>query len=182
MQTPTSSGNTGHFRRRAAGAALLCGVALSLTACRHTTYAVDRAMILPDGAPQVSVREGEHFLMAVPIDQPMPDWPEGAETPPTGSVCMNFVISTDGEVGAVKPLDAPGCVPSQGSTAAPFQKAVTDAVSRWRFFGAALCKVDGPESACQQEGAEITPIPIQVAYRFDFSMENGRQRIRSREN
>ena len=155
---------------------------LSFTACKHTHYGVDRAMILPDGVPQVSVREGEHFLMAVPIDQPMPDWPEGAETPPPGSVCMNFVISAGGEVGAVKPLEAPDCVATQDPTAAPFQKAVADAVSRWRFFGAALCKVDGPESACQQDNAEIVPVPIQVAYRFDFNMENGRQRIRSREN
>ena len=179
MQTPASPCRTGHSRKRAV---LLCVVVLFLTACRHTTYGVDRAMILPDGAPQVSVREGEHFLMAVPIDQPMPDWPADADTLPAGSVCMNFVISADGEVGAVKSLDAPGCVPTQDATAAPFQKAVADAVSRWRFFGAALCKVDGPESACRQDNADITPVPIQVAYRFDFSMQNGRRQIRSREN
>ena len=162
-------------------AAMACFFA-TLSGCatqRPDTRSVDTAMILPAGAERTRMKPGEKFLMPAPIESASPRFPEAAKQANV-NVCVEVVVSEEGLVGPVRQIDtAPDCEATGSEASAMFFPAVREAVETWTYFGAALCEYTTGESQCEQGTARLTPVPVKLAYRFEFSQAKGTRRVSS---
>lgn len=155
---------------------LLAGLVVG---CSTTREVVDRRMVLPTGADRHQVDDNQQFLMAIPVDQPMPEFPRGARVADgVHEVCVDFVVTEEGLVEQVAfPPGAADCG-QPTSDLASFQASVADALSRWSFVGAAICTFpDGvpKDDKCEAKGAVIRAVPIRLRYVFSFEQVGGRR-------
>ena len=160
---------------KTAGMVIACAV---LAACAGKTVRSDVAyeMILPEGVARTDVQDRQQFVMAVPINQPLPAYPGGARAL-AGQlpVCVEFVVTEDGAVVSQQLLEgAPDCVEADQPGIAPFIDAALAAVSQWQFFGAGLCTWQQEEAECVDGRAEVRPLAIRLSYRFRFHTDSGK--------
>ncbi|AZR22371.1 hypothetical protein [Xanthomonas vasicola] len=146
----------------------LCGCATS------TVRKIEKGMILPDGVEQVKLSSNQKFLMATPVVNSMPPFPVEATGLVDILICIEFVVMEDGSVSSVRQIDAsPGCERVNSESSKIFAPEVLGAVTHWSFLGAAICSYKVNEAECDGQGVEITPIPIKLAYKFNFLQSNG---------
>jgi hypothetical protein len=82
---------------------------------------VETGMILPAGAQQSRLKEERKFLMAVPIDDPTPAFPDEVTSDVDATLCVELVVHEDGSVGDVKQIDtAPSCEPLESEASQQF--------------------------------------------------------------
>ena len=153
-------------------AGMLGLVALLLLGCagKPLRHEVAHEMILPEGAERTVEQERQQFLMAVPIAQPMPVWPEGVVSPAAQlPVCVEFVISEDGSVHSQRLLEGVAdCVVASQPGITPFVDTALAAVAQWQFFGAGMCTWQREEAECSDGRAQVAPLAIRLSYRFRF--------------
>lgn len=141
---------------------------------------VERELVLPPGVARYALETHQRFLMAVPIEDPSPAFPAAA--PPDaerGAVCAEFVVDAGGAVGevAIEPHD--GCEEATPASVAAYGPAVADALTRWRYFAAAVCTFPAtvaPDDECRAAGVRIEPVAVRLRYRFVFEPATGRVR------
>lgn len=152
-----------------------------LTGCathRANTQAVDKGMILPDNAQQLEPDKNQKFLMATPIEAPLPSFPADAPVVARTVICVEFVISMEGTTTTIQQIDAfPGCEAVDSNASRYFYPEVREALSKWTYFGAAMCHYETSESECDEDTAIVTPIPIKLAYRFTFTQAGGKSSV-----
>ncbi|QCO66720.1 hypothetical protein E5843_00935 [Luteimonas yindakuii] len=159
------------------GVRVAAGLFLLLaTGCATQVGRVDREMVLPPGAVRHVLDDRQRFLMAVPVSDPMPVFPEDLRLRTQAVVCASFVVDADGNTVDVSTAEAgPACVGSAGIDAAQharLREAVAHALSQWTWFGAAVCTFPGdvePDDACRTERVAIQPVPLRLDYRFVFA-------------
>jgi hypothetical protein len=181
----TVKGFVSWSRRAAAACTGVLATMLLAAGCAHrsSTLAIDQAMILPAGAQTLEVPADQAFLMAGPVSNPPPAFPDGlvdAASSPV-AVCAEFVVEADGAVRTVTPLfELPEC-PLPASRIDPrYVAAVEAAVRQWQFFAAATCTFPpgvAKDDTCDGEGVEVTPVAIKLAYVFTFRVEQGRGQV-----
>ena len=158
------------MRLQAIGLAVACVVLVACTG-KAVRTGVAHEMILPEGVERTVEQERQQFMMAVPIAQSMPVWPEGvASLAAQLPVCVEFVISEDGAVHSPRLLESvPDCVGPSQPGITPFVDAALAAVVQWQFFGAGICTWQQEETECSDGRAQVTPLAIRLSYRFRFS-------------
>jgi len=172
------------LRAACSGPRLVAAAALSalLAACASTSR-VDTRMILPPGAAVMDIPDDRVFLMASPVTEPLPVFPDGVARSVEAIVCIEFIIDEFGAVRDAAPLYAlPECPLAEGDLDPRFVSAALAAVSQWEFLAAAVCRF--PQGAkrtddCTGEGVEITPVAITVSHSFSF--QRGRVRVTLRD-
>lgn len=161
-------------------ASLVATLAAALAGCATADRAVESGMILPDGAQQTEIKTKQKFLMAVPVEERMPDFPSASVQQAETAVCVEFVVTEEGQTSSVRQIDAaPGCEAVGSDFSGIFLPEVRNAVESWTFFGAALCDFEVSEDECDAAGARLTPIAVRLAYRFRFTQAEGRRRVTS---
>lgn len=169
------------MRRRGCTPIAMAIIATALlgTACSHRIQRVERTMVLPPSAQTHEVESNQRFVMAVPIEDLDPVYPQGAALQGMMQLCVAFVVTTEGTVTDIA-IDRQGqdCADPDAVTMAPFETAVVAALQRWRYFGAAVYTFpDGidPDADPRCEGLDVRvdPVPIRLRYVFTFSSERG---------
>lgn len=133
-------------------------------------------MVLPAGA-QVHVLESrQRFLMAAPVTDPMPGFPDDLRLRAPAVVCAGFVIDTDGATTDVSTVEqGAACPGSDGVDAAQHARlraAVEQALAQWTWLAAAVCTFPDeiePDDACRSDGAVVEAVPARLDYRFVFA-------------
>ena len=157
------------MRWQVVGMAVACVVLVACTGKAVRTK-VAHEMILPEGAQRTQVEDRQQFVMAVPYQQPLPDYPGGvtavaAQLP----VCVEFVVGEDGAVQSPHLLEGvPDCVTASQPGITPFADAALAAVAQWQFFAAGMCTWQQEEAECSDGRAHVTPLAIRLSYRFRF--------------
>lgn len=171
------------------GPALYIFLIALVSACASVDRTVDRRMVLPQSAATHELKEDQFFLMAVPIQTPDPEFPQNESGPGRARltrICVNFHVTTDGRVeNAVIVSDPLECPDSAAGQTAAFASAVTETVSRWSYFGAAICTTPGGRDVdedCESPEATLEPVSIQLMYVFVFEQTEGRRSVTSRRN
>jgi len=151
-----------------------------LIACAsdRTRRQVSSGMILPKSAERIEVAERQLFVMATPIETPTPTYPAGSVASGQHAVCVEFVVRADGTVDSIRRIEGHvGCEVLEAPQLSPFLDSVTQTVHKWTFFGAALCNYQNAEAECESLDAQLRPIDIKLAYRFVFTMSNGKRSV-----
>lgn len=154
---------------------------------------VGQRMLLPNAPGTAAsttvsyeLRPQERFRMPQPLEAPMPQLPADsprAALPPT-AVCVRAVLSAQGEVLRVDPLDdRDECHAGAARENADLMQAVRERVSQWRFAPAAVCawEAESPPAADETgcTGAtEIKPVPVSLFYAFTFEIREGKASVR----
>lgn len=158
-----------------------------LVACRAVPLAVNvtSGLLIPEGADRYEVRENEIFIVADTFgEQPLPDYPESVlpMNLPLQTVCVDVIISTEGTVSDVRPnYDKAGCQASENAPVQAFIDSTRDAVLKWQFFAAAICRFPPgiePNDRCEGDDVQIVPVPLKLTYYFDFEQTGGKPRVR----
>lgn len=149
--------------------------------------AVDKRLILPEGASRYAMAAHQAFVYPVPLDNPTPLFPPDyapRELPAT-TLCVAFVVDAEGLPTGVSPLAQAGCAAPEAF--APLRDAVVSAVAGWRFAPAMFC--DYPDAAtrdrdwngngCAGERVEARVVPVSLAYAFTFEVRDGQRRVAS---
>ncbi|WP_078758867.1 hypothetical protein [Novilysobacter spongiicola] len=153
-------------------------LALASTACstRAVRTDVDYAMVLPPFAERTRLQQDDVFLMAAPIESPLPLFPgdvDPHELAGAVSVCIELVVDEHGEVSSIEPLDiGSSCTDVSGYPGSSFLREVTGAVARWSFIAAAICtpaENDGED--CESPEAMVRAIPVKLSYMFAFTRD-----------
>lgn len=161
---------------------MLAAIALGLAGCASSATSVDKRMVLPPGAPAMTLAQREGFLMAVPIHEPLPRL-EAAVAGPDGrtEVCVEIVVDADGVVSEARHM--PGVDACAAEPEAAYVDAALDAVRRWTFFAAAICAFPAGQAKtddCSGEGMVVRAVPIRLMYAFAFERSGGQSRVRAR--
>lgn len=157
-------------------------VIAALAGCASTERAVGKRMILPPLATAMTLEDRQAFLMAVPIEAPLPTYPQDdARGDGTTEVCVGIVVGGEGSVTEATPAYGVDTCAAQPHPA--YVAAAVDAVRRWTFFGAAVCEF--PEGAertpdCSGEGVVVRPVAIRLMYAFSFERRGGKARVGAR--
>lgn len=167
---------------RAVGWIALAAIALGLSGCASRATSVDKRMVLPPGAPAMTLEQREGFLMAVPIHEPLPRL-EAVAAGPDGrtEVCVEIVIDADGVVSEARHM--PGVDACATEPEAAYVAAALDAVRQWTFFAAAICEFPAGQAKtddCSGEGVIVRAVPIRLMYAFAFERSGGQSRVRAR--
>ncbi|WP_159681268.1 hypothetical protein [Luteimonas sp. 9C] len=141
-------------------------------------------MVLPPMAQVHAVESNQRFLMAAPIHDPDPPFPEGARLEGELRLCVGFVVGADGvveDIGADR--EDIECADPADTAAIPFVDAITATLRSWRYLGAAICTFPtgiDPDSdpRCESDGVEVDAVPIRLRYTFNFSSERGGRVLR----
>lgn len=160
---------------------MVAAVMLAGCAGKAVRNEVPHAMILPGGVARTDVEDNQQFVMANPIAQPLPAWPQGVALPDGElPLCVASVVSEEGAVHAVQALDGvPDCMHADRPGITPFVGAALAAVAQWQFFGAGLCTWQQEQAECADGRAEVMPLAIRLSYRCVFR-SNGRVDARAR--
>lgn len=158
------------------------GLAVCLPACTTRGTAIDKRMVLPPGARTMALDRQQGFLMAVPIDEPLPAL-EGMATGPDGrvEVCVEIVIDDEGRVSAAR--HTPGVDGCHATPDPAYVAAALEAVRRWRYFAAAVCEFPAGQAKtddCRGEDVVVRAVPIRLTYAFAFERVAGKARVRAR--
>lgn len=157
-------------------------VLLFAPGCKSTSGVAMR-MILPAGAEFMNIPEGKVFLMASPVSQPMPTYPEGAPQTAEVTACVEMVIDESGAVSSASPLyGIPDCPRGQNEIDRRFVASSVEAVRNWQFLAAAACTFPPGVPAnedCSGPGVVIAPVAIKVSYVFSFQ-SNGRVSVQAK--
>lgn len=164
-------------------AAALAAAATATPGCKSTSE-VEMRMMLPPGASVMEIPEDEVFLMASPVSQPMPRYPEGVSRSGDVSTCIEMVVDESGAIRSATPLyGLPGCPAGPTSIDHRFINSSIEAVKRWQFLAAALCTFPPGTPVnddCAGNGVVISPVAIKLAYVFFFH-SSGRVSVRGRD-
>lgn len=158
---------------------LLSSVILAGCRTSHPSLdSVDTRMLLPPGADRHTVEDGEVFLMAAPIEEPLPVFRpvEHAPNIPPVTVCVEFVVNMAGGVESVAPVvDGDGCQAPMSALAVEFRDAVMSAVRNWSYVSAALCRPAHPADAdCEDAASVLQPVPVKLAFAFTYRRSAGK--------
>ena len=155
-------------------------VAVCLTGCAATkSDLVEKRMVLPPFAATMTLEDRQGFLMAAPIEAPMPVFPGRVQGPDMRTeVCVELMIREDGTVGEARHI--PGVETCDMHPDPGYLTATLDAVRRWTFFAAAIC--DFPEGVektddCSGDGVVVRAVPIKLMYAFAFERVGGQGRV-----
>ena len=125
------------------------------------------------------------FRMPESLHAPLPELPAAAsgQTLPPVTVCLNVVVDAQGQVPRSFPLSRRSeCAASDDVQNAVLLGAAADAVQRWRFRPAAICRfAPGVRPAAESDctGAEtVEDVPVTLAYAFTFEIVQGQARVR----
>lgn len=148
-------------------------VVLAGCAGKAVRTTVSQEMLLPAGAERTVVQDKQHFVMAIPLAQPLPAWPQGVAAPAAElPVCVELVVSEDGAVHSPRLLEgAPDCVDASQAGITPFVDAALAAVAQWQFFAAGMCTWQQEQAECSDGRAEVAPLAIRLSYRFRYSRD-----------
>lgn len=159
---------------------ILLASLLACCASRPTIQSVEKDMILPDGAQQTQLKPGQKFLMAVPIQTPLPSYAGWKIQAADTTICVEFVVADDGSVDSVHQIDnASNCEKVDSVASASYLPEVYSAVQSWTYFAAAMCEFKKSEDECDGPSANLTPLSIKLAYKFTFTQLNGRHHVSS---
>ncbi|TWT19332.1 hypothetical protein FQY83_13330 [Luteimonas marina] len=157
-------------------------VIAALAGCASTERAVGKRMILPPSAARMTLEDRQAFLMAVPIEAPLPTYPQDdARGDGMTEVCVEFIVGEQGAVTEATPAYGVDSCAAQPHPA--FVAAAVDAVRRWTFFGAAVCEFpEGVERTadCSGEDVVVRPVAIRLMYAFSFERRGGKARVGAR--
>lgn len=158
---------------------VLVSSVLSVFGCATTRHqAVDKRMILPQGAQQTELLQNQKFLMAAPIENPTPPFPVESIGTVDTTVCVEFVVMEDGSVSSARQIDTSfGCEPVGSAASKAFVPTVLRTVESWSFFGAAICSYRLSEAECDNGSAQLVPTAIKLAYKFQFSQSKGDRKV-----
>jgi hypothetical protein len=163
---------------------ILCLAGCAHSAPRTDSSSVVKDMILPLGAVREQLRQNQVFLAPVPINEPMPDFPDGYPTQGDADIdiCVELSVSSDGAIDDVKQISAAdGCEPPGSAASVLFYPQVAAAVGQWTYFGAAICTFESREGECDSTDAALQAVPVKLAYRFKFRVVDGRRSVRRAE-
>lgn len=141
-------------------------------------------MILPLGAVREELRQNQVFFAPVPINEPMPGFPDGYPTQGDGDIdiCVELSVSSDGAIDDLKQIStADGCEPAESPASVLLYPQVAAAVGQWTYFGAAICTFASSEDECDSTDATLRAVPVKLAYRFKFRTVDGRRSVRKTE-
>lgn len=160
-----------------------CCVAICITGCAaNKANLVEKRMILPPFAMTMELENQQSFLMAAPIDEPMPLFPENMHKQNgRAEVCIEIVVQEDGTVG--ESMHMPGTDTCDVRPDETYVEAALEAVRRWTFFAAAVCEF--PDNImktddCSGDGVVVRAVPIKLMYAFEFESRGGKGRVGSR--
>ena len=91
---------------------MVAAVMLAGCAGKAVRSEVAHKMIPPGGVARTDVQDNQRFVMANPIAQPLPVWPQGIALPDGAlPLCVAFLVSEEGAVHSVQALDGvPDCM------------------------------------------------------------------------
>lgn len=162
----------------------LCLAGCASSAPESTSSSIRKDMILPVGAVREELRQNQLFLAPVPINEPMPGFPD--DYPIHGDadvdICIELLVSSDGAIDDLTQIStAHGCEPARSVASVLLYPEVAAAVKRWTYFGAAICTFESSEDECNTTDAELRAVPVKLAYRFKFRIVDGRRLVRKAE-
>jgi hypothetical protein len=164
---------------KARHAVFLLALMSAAAGCASKSDVVDMRMLLPPPAERPRLVERQHFIMAAPIRNALPVFPEAVPTREADTVvCVEIVVSEHGDVPTARIVrDVGGCGAQPGLQ---FEQQVLQAVRSWSFFAAALCEFpQGIErnEECEGDGVMVRAVPIKLTYAFTFSRKGGRKNV-----
>ncbi|WIH04138.1 hypothetical protein KHF85_15160 [Xanthomonas translucens pv. graminis] len=154
--------------------ALICSCSHQIRPDAHTS--VDRQMVLPAAASRQELESKQVFIAPAPIQMPMPsyDMDMGKGLKENATICIEMIITSQGEVSSVRPLNIDSeCAPVNSIENTTLFPKVSAALLTWSYIGAGICTYKEKESECDSSEAPIAPIPVKLAYKFRFSKSNG---------
>lgn len=131
----------------------------------------------PPGAARLQLDSSEAFVFPLLVESDLPAYPSDllALRLAPQTLCVDVDIDADGLVGDVRPRDGGDC-PGAGPHRARFAAPLVEAVRRWRFDPALVCRTpDGRASpdACAEPDSIDTPVALRLSYAVVFSQEDG---------
>ncbi|MEP6906530.1 MAG: hypothetical protein ABI858_00900 [Pseudoxanthomonas sp.] len=159
---------------------------LGLCACASVAKpdisgAVGRDPLMPEPSTRMQLADNQIFMPGeLTNPEVMPDYP-ATLLPlqlPDQSVCVRFVVNTDGSVSDVGPVFAVAGCPADAEAVRPeFLDATVAAVTRWDFYSSLRCTFP-PGTAdidkCNGPGSSAEQVALTLAYRFQFTMRGGK--------
>jgi hypothetical protein len=171
------------------------GVAALLTACAtrvaHVDVPADRrridhALLKPTDQPQYQMDDLSLFVMPMELKSPPPAFPAGiapGDLAPV-TVCVEAWLDDVGNVARLAPVHGgAGCPTQADAGVAPYEQAVVEAMHRWMFSAAAICRFPERLRAqrerrdCTGKDVRLTHVPVRLTYAFTFERQAGRTRI-----
>lgn len=143
---------------------------------------VEVQMIMPASAERIAMHEREVFLMPSRINNVLPSYPgvPKALERPLSIICIEIIVSVEGEVEFVSQIaPEPDCEQVDSNVARVFYPAVVEAAKQWDFIAAGICKFKKNELECDTSDAIVTPVSVKLAYKFEFSMIDGKRSVMS---
>lgn len=128
--------------------------------------------------------ENQDFMAPVPLDTPLPQYPQGAQAEASAPVTLvvRIVVGEEGTVRKV--VESPLAGPTSRDIAGSFRAAVEDAVRGWTFVPAAIRTVAPGEDLDHDSKPDYTVlvdstrVPAYMDVRFRFEMVEGKGRVR----
>lgn len=160
---------------------ILCFSGCTYSAPRSDSSSVEKDMILPLGAVREELRQNQVFFAPVPINDPMPAFPN--EYPTHGDadidICVELLVSSEGAIDDMTQIStSDGCESAASVASVLLYPEVATAVRKWTYFGAAICTFESSEDECSTTNATLRAVPVKLAYRFKFRIVDGRRSVR----
>lgn len=171
------------------GLALVLACSSCTTTKKFTTTDSNVQLVLPTSRFKMATDEKKPvFFFPKPISMSEPGFPQvDVSKDSTVTVCVDVIISADGQVEKVTPIDevlrvdGVPCLAVGNPAATPYLEEIHRSTGEWQFYGAALChwKLDKSECEVDDPPAEmIERVRTRLPYRFDFTVENGVKRVK----
>lgn len=181
--------------RSTPAACLAAGAIAALAACatrvahvdlQHERMRIDHALLTPADQPQYQMDDLALFVMPMELESPPPAFPAriapGDVAPVT--VCVEVWLDDAGDVSRLVPAHGTAGCPAQAvAAAAPYEQAVVEAMRRWTFSAAAICRFPERLRAqrerrdCTGKDVALTHVPVRLTYAFTFERQAGRARV-----
>lgn len=173
------------------------GFAALLTACAtrvaHVDAStertrIDHALLQPAGQPQYRMDDLALFVMPMELESPPPTFPAGVAPGDVAprTVCVEAWLDDVGDVARLVPAHGSAGCPAQASAdIAPYEQAVVDAMHRWTFSAAAICRfperlrAQRERGDCRGSDVELTHVPVRLTYAFTFERRAGHAQVAS---
>jgi hypothetical protein len=159
---------------------------IAAAGCTTRGTSVDHRMLLPQAGARHAVAPTQFFVMPVPLAAPEPMFPTiaGHAEAIDVTVCAEIWLSEDGGINRVMPFDATAeCVQARSPRAAPYAKAMLEALQRWEFTPAMICEFP-PQAMDKRERGDCTGpevavrrVAVRLEYAFTFTFRDGRKRV-----
>ncbi len=108
--------------------------------------------------------------MPIEINTPLPEVPRDMEMGGKFTICAEIVVSSVGDVQNIDLRElAEDCANSRDGFAEMLSKAVLEAVSKWEYIAAGVCRYQHSAAECESSSANVEAIPVKLAYKFVFS-------------